>query len=98
MTWWTYFSKCFLHFICILLLKTKKSLFFNDLLKEHKPWFHEECSKLLDQSKEANLKWLQNPSQMSGNALDLLVTYLGKILNGLSVILTGFSTQIPYQI
>jgi len=26
--------------------------------KQHKPWCYEECSKLLDQSKQARLQWL----------------------------------------
>jgi hypothetical protein len=28
-------------------------------LKKHKPWFDEGCLKLLDQSKQAKLQWLQ---------------------------------------
>jgi hypothetical protein len=31
-------------------------------LKKHKPCFDEGCSKLLDQSKQAKLWWLQNPN------------------------------------
>jgi hypothetical protein len=31
-------------------------------LMKHKPWFDEECSKLLDQSKQAKLHWLQDLS------------------------------------
>jgi hypothetical protein len=27
-------------------------------LKQHKPWFDEECSELLDQRKQAKLQWL----------------------------------------
>jgi hypothetical protein len=30
--------------------------------KRHKPWFDEECSKLVDQRKLAKLQWLQDPS------------------------------------
>jgi hypothetical protein len=30
--------------------------------KRHKPWFDEECSKLVDTRKQAKLRWLQNPS------------------------------------
>jgi hypothetical protein len=33
-------------------------------LKHHKPWFNEECSKLVDQRKQAKLHWLQNPSKV----------------------------------
>jgi hypothetical protein len=39
-------------------------------LRQHKPWFDEECSKLLHQIKEAKLQWLQNPSQGNGNNLN----------------------------
>jgi hypothetical protein len=31
--------------------------------KRHKPWFDEECSKFLDQRKQAKMQWLQNPNQ-----------------------------------
>jgi hypothetical protein len=30
--------------------------------KHHKPWFDEECLKLVDQRKQAKLQWLQDPS------------------------------------
>jgi hypothetical protein len=32
-------------------------------LKQHRPWFDEECSKLLDQRKQEKLEWLQNRSE-----------------------------------
>jgi hypothetical protein len=32
-------------------------------------WFDDECSKLVDQWKQAKLQWLQNPSQINGNNL-----------------------------
>jgi hypothetical protein len=38
-------------------------------LKHNKPWFDDECSKLIDQRKQAKLQWLQNPSQINGNNL-----------------------------
>jgi len=41
-------------------------------LKQHKPWFEEECSKLLDQSKQAKLQWLQNPSQTNGDNVNIV--------------------------
>jgi hypothetical protein len=31
-------------------------------LKHNKPWFDNDCSKLIDQRKQAKLQWLQNPS------------------------------------
>jgi hypothetical protein len=31
-------------------------------LKHNKPWFDDECPKLIDQRKKAKLQWLQNPS------------------------------------
>jgi hypothetical protein len=39
-------------------------------LKKHKPWFHEGCSKLLDQRKQAKLQWLQDPSEINGDNLN----------------------------
>jgi hypothetical protein len=38
-------------------------------LKKHRPWFNEECSKLLDQRKQAKLQWLQDPSEINGDKL-----------------------------
>ena len=32
-------------------------------LKQHKPWFEEECFHFLDQRKQANVQWVQNPNQ-----------------------------------
>jgi hypothetical protein len=32
-------------------------------LKHHKPWFDEECSKLVDRRKQANVQWLQGSSE-----------------------------------
>jgi hypothetical protein len=39
-------------------------------LKNHKPWFYEGCSKLLDQKKQAKLQWIQNPSEINGDNLN----------------------------
>jgi hypothetical protein len=41
-------------------------------LKHCKPWFDNECSKLIDQRKQAKLQWLQNPSQINGDSLQNL--------------------------
>jgi hypothetical protein len=35
--------------------------------KHNKPWFDDECSKLIDPWRQAKLQWLQNPSQISGD-------------------------------
>jgi hypothetical protein len=35
--------------------------------KKHKPWCDKECSKLLDQRKQAKLQWLQDPSEINGD-------------------------------
>jgi len=32
-------------------------------LKQHKPWFDEECLGFLDQRKQAEMQWVQDPSQ-----------------------------------
>jgi hypothetical protein len=39
-------------------------------LKEHKPWFDEGRSKLLDHREEAKLQWLQDPSEINGDNLN----------------------------
>jgi hypothetical protein len=41
-------------------------------LKQHKPWYDEGCSELLDQRKQAKLQWLQDPSEINGNNLNNL--------------------------
>jgi hypothetical protein len=38
--------------------------------KKHKPWFYEECSKLLDQRKQAKFQWLQDSSEIKGDNLN----------------------------
>jgi hypothetical protein len=30
-------------------------------LKQHKSWFDEECSRFLEQRKQAKIQWLQDP-------------------------------------
>jgi hypothetical protein len=39
-------------------------------MKNHKPWFDEGGSKLLDQRKQANLHWLQDPSEINWDNLN----------------------------
>jgi hypothetical protein len=39
-------------------------------LQQHKQWFYDECSKLIDRRKQAKLQWLQNPSQVNGDNMD----------------------------
>jgi hypothetical protein len=41
-------------------------------LKHNKPWFDDECSKLIDQQKQAKLRWLQNPRQLNRDNLKIL--------------------------
>jgi hypothetical protein len=38
-------------------------------LKHNKPWFDDDCSKLIDQWKQPKLQWLQNPNQINGDNL-----------------------------
>jgi hypothetical protein len=38
-------------------------------LKQHTPWFHNGCSLLLDQRKQAKLQRLQNPGKINGDNL-----------------------------
>jgi hypothetical protein len=37
--------------------------------KHRKPWFDEECSKLVDRRKQAKLRWLQDPSEANEDNL-----------------------------
>jgi hypothetical protein len=32
-------------------------------LKQHKPWFEEECLGFLDQRKQDKMQWIQDPSK-----------------------------------
>jgi hypothetical protein len=41
-------------------------------LKHNKPWFDDECSKLIDQRKQVKLQWLQNPNQINRDNLQNL--------------------------
>jgi hypothetical protein len=45
----------------IIKIAAKESLGYYEL-KKRKPWFDEECSKPLDQRKQAKLQWLQYKS------------------------------------
>jgi hypothetical protein len=38
-------------------------------LKHHTPWFDENCSKVVDGRKQAELQWLQDPSEMNKDNL-----------------------------
>jgi uncharacterized protein YPO0396 len=37
--------------------------------RHHKPWFDEECSKLVDQRKQAKLQWMQDQSVVNDDNL-----------------------------
>jgi hypothetical protein len=39
----------------------KESLGLHEM-KQHKPWFDEECLGILDQKKQAKMQWIQDPS------------------------------------
>jgi hypothetical protein len=41
-------------------------------LKKHKPWFYEECSKLVDQRKQTKFQWLQDPSEINEDNLRIV--------------------------
>jgi hypothetical protein len=49
-------------------MSAKESLGYYEL-KQHKPWFDEEYSKSLDQRKQSELQWLQDPSEINGDNL-----------------------------
>jgi hypothetical protein len=40
-------------------------------LKKHKTWCDERCSKLLDQRSQDKLQWLQYPSDINGDNLNI---------------------------
>jgi hypothetical protein len=39
-------------------------------LKKHNPWFDKGSSKLVDQRKQAELQWLQDPSEINADNLN----------------------------
>ena len=39
-------------------------------MKQHKPWFDEECLSFLNQSKQAKMQWLQDPNQSNVHYLN----------------------------
>jgi len=39
-------------------------------LKQHKPWFDEECLGFLDQMRYAKMQWLQDPNQSNVDNLN----------------------------
>jgi len=41
-------------------------------LKQHKPWFDEECLGFLDQRKQAKMQWIQDPSQSNVDNLNIV--------------------------
>jgi hypothetical protein len=50
-------------------ISAQESLHYYEL-KKHKPWFDEECSKLLDHRKQAKSQWLQDPIEINGDNLN----------------------------
>jgi hypothetical protein len=39
-------------------------------LKQHNPWYYEECLKLIDQRKQNEVHWLHNTSQTNGDHMN----------------------------
>jgi hypothetical protein len=52
----------------IITISAKKTAGYE--LRKHKPWFDEGCSQLLDQTKQAKLHWLQDPSEINVDNLN----------------------------
>jgi len=48
-------------------------------MKQHKPWFDEECSGILDQAKQAKMQWIQDPSQSNVDNLNNVNGMLAEI-------------------
>jgi len=38
-------------------------------LKQHKPWFDEECLRFLDLRKQAKMQWIQDPNQSKSDSV-----------------------------
>jgi hypothetical protein len=53
----------------IIKISAEDSLSYYEL-EQHRPWFDEGCSKLLDQRKQSKLQWLQDPSEINGDNLN----------------------------
>ena len=47
----------------------KESLGLHEL-KQHKPWFDEECVDFLDQRKQAKMQWIQDPNRSNLDRLN----------------------------
>ena len=47
----------------------KESLGLHEL-KQHKPWFDEECLHFLDERKQARMQWVHDPSQSNVDNLN----------------------------
>jgi hypothetical protein len=47
----------------------KESLGLHEM-KQHRPWFDEECLGILDQRKRAKMQWIQNPSRSNVDNLN----------------------------
>ena len=47
-------------------------------LKQHKPWFDEECLGFLDQRKQAKLQWMHDPSQSNVDDLNSVRRYASR--------------------
>jgi predicted RNA-binding protein Jag len=41
-------------------------------MKQHTPWFDEECLGILDQRKQPKMQWIQDPSQSKADNLNNL--------------------------
>jgi hypothetical protein len=52
-------------------ISAKESLGYCEL-KEHKPWFYEGSSKLVNQRKQDKLQWLQDPSEINGDNMRIV--------------------------
>ena len=39
-------------------------------MKQHKPWFDEECLGILDERKQAKMQWIQDPSHSNVDNLN----------------------------
>ena len=60
---------------------TKDSLGLQEL-KQHKPWFVEECLHFLDQRKQAKMQWVQDPIQSNVDNLNHVRREASRLFRG----------------
>ena len=50
--------------------------------KQHKLWFYEVCSELLDERKQAKMRWLQNPNRSNADKINTMRSEASRYFRG----------------